>query len=235
MQLIGNPICPYCQRARIALDDAGIAHEWTELDFTDKPDWFMALTPVGKVPVLRHQGRSVFESGAIVEYVNDLAAQRYLPADPLRRAQVRSWALYAERLHDEARAYFTARTDADMSAARQRLLDRLARLAEPGVSLFIEGTTLTLAGIYMAPLFVLLQALPEDGTPVAREHAVVAALAEQLLAQPAVSRINSADYRERFTRFVLSPDTAFAQRHRTTAVTSSATESHSASYLRRSA
>lgn len=235
MQLIGNTICPYCQRARIALEDAGIAHEWTELDFTDKPDWFMALTPVGKVPVLRHQGRSVFESGAIVEYVNDLAAQRYLPADPLQRAQVRSWSLYAERLHDEARAYFTARTDADMTAARQRLLDRLARLAEPGTAMFIKGTALTLAGIYMAPLFVLLQALPEDGTPIAHEHAAVVALAEQLLAQPTVSRINSLEYRERFTRFVLAPDTAFARRHRASAVAASATENRSANYLTRSA
>jgi glutathione S-transferase len=235
MQLIGNTICPYCQRARIALEDAGMAHEWVELDFTDKPDWFMALTPVGKVPVLRHLEGGVFESGAIVEYVNDLAAQRYLPADPLQRAQVRSWALYAERLHAEARAYFTARTDADMAAARQRLLDRLVRLAEPDHTLFIEGAALTLAGIHMAPLFVLLQALPEDGTPIAHKHASVAALAEQLLAQPTVSRVNSVDYRERFTRFVLSPDTAFARRHRSSTMPASATESHSASYLTRSA
>ena len=239
-QLIGNTICPYCQRTRILLEDAGIPHEWVELDFTDKPDWFMALTPAGKVPVLRHQGQSVFESGAITEYLNELARQRYLPVDPLQRAQVRSWALYAERLHEEARAYFTARTDTDMTAARQRLLGRLAKLAEPDPALFINGEVLSLAGVCLAPLFILLQALPEDGAPIAHEHAAVSALAEQLLAQPAVSRINSPDYRERFTRFVLAPDTAFARRYRSSTVAAGATatsasESRSASYLTRSA
>ncbi len=235
MQLVGNSICPYSQRARIALEDAGIAHEWVELDFTDKPDWFVALTPAGKVPLLRHESGCVFESGAIVDYANDLSSQRYLPDDPLERAQVRSWALYAERLHDEARAYFTARTDADMAAARQRLLDRLIKLAAPARSLFIQGESLTLAGIYMSPLFVLLQALPEQGTPIAHEHGAVAELAAQLLAQPTVARIDTPAYRERFRRFVLSPDTAFARRHRSAPVTPGATERLSDAYLTRTA
>lgn len=235
MRLIGNTICPYCQRARIALEDAGVPHDWVELDFTDKPDWFIALTPVAKVPVLQHQGQSVFESGAILEYVNDLAALRYLPADALRRAQVRSWALYTERLHDDARAYFTARTDADLATARQRLLDRLAKLAEPDTSLFINDDALTLAGLYLSPLFILLQALPEDCTPIAHENAVVGSLADRLLEQPAVSHVNTPEYRERFTRFVLAPDTAFARRYRSLAQAAGMSEVRSARYLTRTA
>lgn len=215
LHIIGNTICPFSQRVRILLEDTGMAHEWVELDFTDKPDWFMALTPLGKVPVLVCQGQSVFESGAILEFIHELSRQRHLPVEPLARAQIRSWGAFANRLHEEARAYFTARTEVDMEVAADRLGDLLAKLPAQNLPLFIDGGSLTLAGVHLAPLFILLKALSAGGDPgFFPLGSPLDLLGRQLLALPSVARVDSDDYRMRFTRFVLAPDTAYARQRR---------------------
>ena len=48
------------------------------------------LSPAGTVPALRVNNRTIFDSLAIMEYANELAGGRLLPADSLRRAQARS-------------------------------------------------------------------------------------------------------------------------------------------------
>ena len=75
-----------------------------ELDLPfDREDWagsfrptsdpaFLALNPVGMVPVIDDHGAIVWESNTIIRY---LAASRgrgdLLPGDPLRRAQIEKW------------------------------------------------------------------------------------------------------------------------------------------------
>ncbi len=60
---------PYCWRVRMALAHKGVAHEAIPWRFTDKA----AIADAGteKVPVLRHDGRTVSESFRILEYVED--------------------------------------------------------------------------------------------------------------------------------------------------------------------
>ena len=52
---------------------------------------FARMTPVGKVPLLEHDGDYIFESGAICRYVANVADSPLYPADKMQRAQVDQW------------------------------------------------------------------------------------------------------------------------------------------------
>ena len=55
LTLISHHLCPYVQRAVIALTEKGVAFERVYVDLANKPDWFKALSPLGKTPVLNRE------------------------------------------------------------------------------------------------------------------------------------------------------------------------------------
>jgi hypothetical protein len=48
LRLVSRQLCPCVQRAAIALVEKGAAFERTTIDLAAKPDWFLALPPLGK-------------------------------------------------------------------------------------------------------------------------------------------------------------------------------------------
>src|SRR5690349_4453375 len=104
--LVSHRLCPYVQRAAIALTEKGVPFERRDVDLADKPDWFLALSPLGKTPVLLTGGTAIFESAVILEYLEETPTNPLHPSDPLRRAEHRAfiefgsailndiWALY---------------------------------------------------------------------------------------------------------------------------------------------
>src|SRR5437588_5624429 len=90
LTLISHKLCPYVQRAVIALSEKDVPFERIDIDLAAKPDWFKVLSPLGKTPVLRVGTRAVFESAVILEYLEDTQPNPLHPAEPLRRAEHRS-------------------------------------------------------------------------------------------------------------------------------------------------
>ena len=78
LTLISHKLCPYVQRAVIALNEKGVPFERVDIDLANKPDWFLKLSPLGKVPVLivRSDAGEValFESNVICEYIEETQA-----------------------------------------------------------------------------------------------------------------------------------------------------------------
>src|SRR6202051_1529404 len=71
LKLISHKLCPYVQRAVIALTEKGVAFERIDIDLANKPDWFLAISPLGKTPVLQVGDRAIFESAVILEYLEE--------------------------------------------------------------------------------------------------------------------------------------------------------------------
>jgi glutathione S-transferase len=91
-EIISAQVCPFAQRSRMALLEKGVDFDLTEIDLRNKPDWFLKVSPYGKVPVLRHDGNVVYESAVINEYIEEVFPDPPLmPRDPARRAQARIW------------------------------------------------------------------------------------------------------------------------------------------------
>ena len=76
LTLISHPLCPFVQRSAIVLLEKNVPFERLNVDLSAKPDWFLALSPTGKVPMLKvRQSKGedaiIFESMAICEYINE--------------------------------------------------------------------------------------------------------------------------------------------------------------------
>ncbi len=92
LELVLFDFCPYAQRAVITLLHTGTPCKLTYIDAENKPDWFDRVSPLGKVPILRIDGRThVFESSVINEYVAQVSGRSMLPADPIERTRAKSW------------------------------------------------------------------------------------------------------------------------------------------------
>ena len=76
------------------LEELGVDFEYRFVDLAkgeNRSEAFRAMTPIGKVPVLEHDGEFLFESGAICRYVASLEHSPLYPADKLQRARVDQW------------------------------------------------------------------------------------------------------------------------------------------------
>jgi maleylpyruvate isomerase len=86
-------------RTRIALNLKGIAYDQAAIDMRAptsahrKPE-FLAINPQGLVPALEHDGSTIAQSLAIIEYLDETHPNPpLLPAAPVDRARVRAMAL----------------------------------------------------------------------------------------------------------------------------------------------
>ncbi len=98
LELISHKLCPYVHRAAILLHEKSVAFTRREIDLKNKPDWFLKVSPYGKVPVLLADGVALFESTAICEFLDETLPPSSLPADPFARAHQRAWAEGASEL-----------------------------------------------------------------------------------------------------------------------------------------
>jgi len=76
------------------LEELGVDYEFVFVDLMkgeNRSDPFRKMTPVGKVPVLEHNGNFLFESGAICRYLANAEQSVLYPADPMQRARVDQW------------------------------------------------------------------------------------------------------------------------------------------------
>ncbi|MGG1946489.1 glutathione S-transferase family protein [Trinickia sp. NRRL B-1857] len=212
--LVSHPLCPYVQRAAIALTEKGVAFERRYVDLADKPAWFVAISPLGKVPLLIVQGEQqpvsvVFESAVICEYLEDADVGPALhPRDPLDRARHRSWIEFASSILSELWHFETA-ADADRYELKRRALtDKFARVeAELGHGPYFAGERFSLVDAAFAPIFRyfdVFDALADTrvfaDTP--RVRAWRTALSERRSVQASVTP----DYGERLRAFLARHD-----------------------------
>jgi len=117
--------CPWVQRAAIVLRAKNVPYEITYIDRNKRPDWFLAVSPHSKVPVLLVDDKeALFESNAIVEYLDETAAPRLHPEDPLARARNRAWTDYVT-------TFASAISTTAYSDSEEEFATRAAKITEP--------------------------------------------------------------------------------------------------------
>ena len=117
--------CPWVQRAAIVLRAKNVAYEITYIDRDHRPDWFRAISPHSKVPVLQIDGKeALFESNAIAEYLDETVAPRLHPEDPLARARNRAWTDYVT-------TFASAISNTAYSDSEEEFAARAAKIADP--------------------------------------------------------------------------------------------------------
>jgi glutathione S-transferase len=202
LTLISHALCPYVQRAVISLKEKGQPFERVDIDLSDKPDWFKALSPTGKVPVLRVGEAAIFESNVIVEFLEETVEPKLHPADPVRRAEHRSWMEYGSGILGDIYGLYTA-ADAEAFEAKTRVLaekfDRLeARVAGP----YFDGEDFGLVDAVFGPVFRYFDTLDRIGDfGVLAGKPKLAAWRAALAARPSVRTAVAPDYAQRLEAF----------------------------------
>jgi glutathione S-transferase len=152
--LVSHALCPYVQRAAIVLAEKGVAFERREVDLAAKPDWFLAVSPLGKTPVLLVAGTPIFESAVICEYLDETRAPRLHPHDALARARHRAWIEFASALLSAIAAFYNAGDDAALAARAQDIRERLRVLAGAlGAGPWFDGPCFSLVDAAFAPVW----------------------------------------------------------------------------------
>lgn len=217
LRLISHKLCPYVQRAVVVATEKGIPLERIDIDLANKPDWFLALSPTGRVPVLEvtdDQGAStiLFESAVIAEYLDEISGERLLPAAPLDRARERAWVEFASATLNDIGQLYSAPTAEAFEAARQALDRRLASLEPEIAGPWFGGKVFGLVDGAFGPAFRYVDIFERrTGVEIVRRLPKVASWSEALASRPSVLGAVPSDYEERLVGFVLARSSHLAR------------------------
>ena len=203
LHLISHPLCPYVQRAAIALAEKAVPFERTTIDLAKKPDWFLEISPLGKTPVLVVGDQPIFESAVILEYLEYTQNYPLHPVDALERARHRSWIEFASATLNSIAAFYNAKTDeafAEKTRDLDRKFDRLENEIEGGP--FFAGAHFSLVDAAFAPVFRYFDVLDDFGDfAKLSEKQKVSAGRAALFDRTSVRDAATPDYNERLLRF----------------------------------
>jgi glutathione S-transferase len=154
LTLVSHALCPYVQRAAIVLAEKGVPFERREVDLARKPDWFLAISPLGKTPVLLVGGESLFESAVICEYLDETVSPPLHPADPLQRARERGWMEFGSAILNSIAGFYNATDEAALQARAAEIRARFVQLETAlGAGPFFRGDSFSLVDAVFGPVF----------------------------------------------------------------------------------
>ncbi|UVC06744.1 glutathione S-transferase family protein [Rhizobium sp. TH2] len=154
LKLVSFDLCPYEQRASIALAEKNVPFERINIDLANKPDWFKAISPLGKVPLLVVGDAVLFESSVIVEYLDETVEPRLHPADALTKARHRAWMEFGSSILANIWTIETASDEAAFEQAVAQVGEKFARLEGVlGEGPFFSGEAFSVVDAVFAPVF----------------------------------------------------------------------------------
>lgn len=219
LQLVSHALCPYVQRAAIALTEKRIAYQRTDIDLSAKPDWFLKISPFGKTPVLVADGVPLFESAPILEYLEDTAAPSLHPSDPALRARHRGWIEMSSSILSDIAGFYTAPNETAMLAKADAMADKFNRIqAELDEGPYFAGRKFSLVDAAFAPVFRYFDTFDEiDCFGILEEKPKLGEWRAALAVRPSVRGAVGTDYPDLLRAFLLRRDGALAQRMRAAA------------------
>ena len=154
--LVSFKTCPWVQRSAIILREKNTPFELRHIEPDNRPDWFLAISPHKKVPVLTVDDKvSLFESNAINEYLDETVEPRLHPADPVERARNRAWTDYVPSFASAVTGCaYAANEEAYKKALEQApvAFERLEKALEAnGAGPFFNGAKYSLVDAAYAP------------------------------------------------------------------------------------
>lgn len=207
--LISSVTCPWVQRSVIVMRVKGVEFDVTYIDLQDEPDWFLEMSPHGKVPVLEVDGVALFESNAIAEYLDEILEPRLHPANPIRRAQNRAWTdflptfAWGPGLNDVTYCSSREELPVVLDTARERLspLEETIRKQRGNDGPYFNGDRFSLVDAAYGPFFQRF-AIAEKflRTGLLDEFPLVGAWADALLADEKVTGAVPANFHDAFLK-----------------------------------
>lgn len=206
LRLVSHHLCPYVQRAVIALIEKNVPFERIDIELSNKPDWFLAISPLGKTPVLQAGETAVFESAVILEYLEDTQPNPLHPADALERARHRGWMEFGSSVLNDIAGFYNAPDAAGFTAKAQTLSSKFDQLEDRlGSGPFFAGASFSLVDAVFGPVFRYFDVFDAIGDfGILSGKPKVAAWRKALAERPSVRQAVTPGYRERLRSFLLA-------------------------------
>lgn len=204
--LMSHPLCPYVQRAIISLETKGVPYERKYIDLAAKPGWFSEISPLGKTPVLSVDKVAIFESSAILEYLEDTQKPPLHPKQAIKKAQHRAWIEFGSATLIDIAGFYSAK-DAELFSIKQTHLaqkfTRLENALHDGP--YFDGTNFSLVDAVFGPVFRYFDVFDQIGdfgvlanTPKVNDWRRV------LEQHPTIRNAVTSDYNSRLWDFLLA-------------------------------
>lgn len=167
--LISVNICPFVHRTAILLTLKGREFQRITIDLSRKPEWFLQLSPLGKVPALflprqvtnGTQSEVLFESAVINEYLDECSGEPLLRGSPLEKARQRSWIAYSEHLIFQQYQLMLVTDAQEFMQKSAAFLVALEKFRPVVRQIFSREDPLNMLDVAVAPLFTRLRWLDQ--------------------------------------------------------------------------
>ncbi|KAJ7072668.1 glutathione-S-transferase [Mycena amicta] len=147
--------CPYVQRSWICLEEKGIPYQYKEVNPYKKEKEFLALNPKGLVPAIEYQGRALYESLIICEFLEDAYPEHkpsMLPGDAYTKAYARIWIDFVSKSFvPNFMRLVQAQTDDKRDVARSDLYAALRTFASEAKGPYFLGEEFSLVDAAIVP------------------------------------------------------------------------------------
>lgn len=205
LKLISHNLCPYVQRARIVLDEKSVPHEIEFIDLANKPQWFLAISPLGKVPVLLADGEPIFESAVIAEYLDEVTESSLHPEDPFEKAHNRAWIEFASNTLSVIGSFYSAKDQQTFELKIELLRTRFRTLEDAlDNGPYFNGHRFSLVDAAFGPVFRYFDVIERYADfGFFAETPTVRAWRRALRQRPSVQRAAVEDYAQRLHQFFL--------------------------------
>jgi glutathione S-transferase len=202
--LISHVLCPYVQRAVITLAEKNVRFARIDIDLGAKPEWFKALSPLGKTPVLRVDNAAVFESSVILEYLEDTQPSPLHPVDALERARHRAWIEFASAGLNDIAGLYNAPDEATFMTKARALADKFTWAeGQLGDGPYFTGGPFSLVDAAFGPVFRYFDVFDDIGDfGVFASTPKVKAWRKALSARASVQQAVAIDYPQRLQAFL---------------------------------
>ncbi len=203
MKLVCFKTCPYAHKALTLIKMKDIDCQIEFIEKENKPDWFLKLSPEGKVPLLvldESKGKVVFESDAILEYLEEAFDHKVMQGDAFDRARARALNYLVSSFFSVFFKIFEATNEEKLTNTLQSLIDNLAKI-EPMLNentKFSAGDSLSFSDIALFVVLVRVNILEEKfGCKITKDLPKVNKLKQNLLATNLVETLVE-DFEELF-------------------------------------
>lgn len=202
--LISFNICPFVQRSVITLIHKKVDFDIKYIDLENKPDWFLQISPLGKVPVLQIGNAVLFESAVINEYLDEVNPPSIHPVDPLQKAQHRAWIEFISTLLMNQYKYSIA---SDLNEAQKHIKSiqtKMQRLENHITGPYFHDDQFRLIDAAIAPFF-MRQTILDSITgiqSISSELPKIQKWSQVLLSLPAVQKSVVSEFDELFKAYI---------------------------------
>jgi glutathione S-transferase len=182
LELIGAAPSVFVRATRLACEEKGVPYALTVAAPHSPP--VLAISPFGKIPVMRHEEFELFESSAIIEYVDAVfPGPRLFPEDARAAARIRQWAsAVIANIFPALGGYLQAnafpkgpdgRPDpAVINALLPGVRTAIGSVDRAVASGYLAGNAFSVADMFLMPMLAYLRIFPESAAALAQSPAL---------------------------------------------------------------